>query len=323
MISSVVLHAVLLAVISWSWSDGWGKSQPRRDVFVSLNAAPVMRRAESPVERTPTPTPPTTPKPPKRAAERPLPIELPPELTAPSVKDILDRDRANEPAPTGIMGDSTSGSQFTANGPGTPTDDGSNLVTFAGLSTDADQARSIVYVVDTSGPMVSSLPIVLKELQRSIQSLQPTQRFNVVLFGQTSTNDSGARAFSNRLLDANPDNLRRLSQWLATVESSGKSTPLAGLRAGLSMKPRAMFLLCRPIQRTGGGEWDAGADATLAELERLNPVTSGGGRATVIKIVQFLDPDPSGMLARIAQAHGGGTLESDLKTISRKELTPR
>ena len=199
-------------------------------------------------------------------------------------------------------------------------------VVFAGLSASGQWAKSVVYVVDASGPMVSSLADVFAELMRSVDALQPTQRFGVVLFRQTG--DGRVLAFDSKLRDATAANRTALRAWLTGVNAAGRSNPLDGLRAGLEMRPQAIFLLSRSIPRAAGNPWEAeagGPEAILRELETLNPSGPGGLRPTVIKTLQFLEPDPSGVMERIGRAHGGSGegATPPFRVVRRNELSRR
>ena len=190
--------------------------------------------------------------------------------------------------------------------------------TFAGLG--ARRARSVVYVVDASGAMVTNIKWIKDELQRSIAALAPTQQFQVVLFrDRTGTSGDGLfeifRSEDGSLLPATATNKQALGAWLADIQPTGRSNPVDGLRRALDLRPDAVFLLSRGIRRTGGREddppgglWGRGADAILAELEALNPrLREGGPRTVVIKTIQFLEEDPTGIMRAIAEAHGDGT----------------
>ncbi|MBY0313026.1 MAG: hypothetical protein K2W85_13225 [Phycisphaerales bacterium] len=183
--------------------------------------------------------------------------------------------------------------------------DGGKAVTFGGLG--ASSVRSVVYVVDGSGPMVTSLPIVLAELERSVSRLSPTQRFGVVIFRRLGDGSPAVESFAPSLMRATPSARVLLRDWLAAVEPAGRSNPLSGLEAALALQPDAIFLLSRAIQRSGGGVWDAGPEATLARLDQLNPMNPATGRRPVlIQTIQFLDEDPTGTMQAIAAAHTTG-----------------
>lgn len=180
-------------------------------------------------------------------------------------------------------------------------------VRFAGLG--ASNARSVVYVVDASGPMVTSLPRVLEEVVRSAEQLSPVQKFGVVLFRETE-DGAGVESFSPVLVRATPTAKRRLAEWLGAVEPRGASNPLAGLETALDLKPDAVFLLSRSIARSGGGVWNHGLEATLARLDELNPPLRGERgpvrRPVLIQTIQFLDDDPTGIMQAIGARHGQG-----------------
>lgn len=182
---------------------------------------------------------------------------------------------------------------------------GPSTVTFAGLG--ASSVRSVVYAVDASGPMVTSLPMVLRELERSISRLSATQKFGVVVFRRQADGGPAAEAFAPVLVRATPSARQMLHDWLAKIEPAGRSSPLAGLEAALSMRPDAVFLLSRSIQRSGGGVWELGMDQTLARLERLNAIDVDTSRRPVlIQTIQFLEEDPTGIMQAIGVRHGGG-----------------
>ncbi|MBL0870117.1 MAG: hypothetical protein IBJ18_06015 [Phycisphaerales bacterium] len=194
-------------------------------------------------------------------------------------------------------------------------------VSFLGLQAEAELASSVVYVVDTSGPMVSSLPWVMQELRTSVEGLIATQQFNVVCFSERSAaGGASVRTLFNQPRDATDARKDDLARFMSSVEAAGRSVPLEGLRTALSQRPRVIFLLCRPIARTSSGTWDRGTAAVLDELARLNPIDPATGqRQTIIKVVQFLSEDSTGLLSEIAKVHGGENSAS-LRTITREEL---
>jgi len=182
---------------------------------------------------------------------------------------------------------------------------GSASVSFAGLG--ATGVGSVVYVVDVSGSMVTSLPIVVRELERSIARLAPTQKFGVVLCRRSGEAAPAAEAFAPVLVRATPSARQLLHDWLTRVEPSGRSGPLTGLEAALSLKPDAVFLLARSIQRSGGGVWEQGFESTMGRLEQLNPASGPARqRRVLIQTIQFLDEDPTGIMQAIGERHGGG-----------------
>lgn len=208
--------------------------------------------------------------------------------------------------------------------------------TFAGVK--ADRAERVVYVVDASGAMTTSLTFVMNALARSIGELDESQQFQVILFrdpppsggdgsggsgGGSGASSNGFEIFSPPgarvagLLRANDTNKDAVRGWLRSVRPLGRSAPLPGLRAALALKPQLVFLLTRSITRSGSTpQWGSGNESVLKTLDELNPhdrVT--GRRAVTVKTIQFLDDDPSGLLRSIAEQHGDGPGSYTLRTI--------
>lgn len=230
------------------------------------------------------------------------------------------------------------------------------VAAFAGVK--AEQARRVVYAVDVSGVMVGSLPFVMEELQRCVARLSPEQQFQVVLFSDptpppSATDDPEGAEHNPRfdgdrtsptgalptltellplakwlgdgtkapgLMDVSEASRAKLAELAAGVKADGMSNPLTGLRLALSMKPDVVFLLTRGIHRSGT-TWGPGEADVLAALDEANPKDASGRRATTIRTVQFVAPDPSGLLDRIAGQHGGGSCTvltvADLKKAAR------
>lgn len=184
---------------------------------------------------------------------------------------------------------------------------------FAGVQ--GPRAERIVYVVDASGAMTSSLPFVLGELDRSVSRLTAAQAFQVIVFHDPPRGSNGPamevfdpRGVSGSLITATEENKRRLRTWLAGVQPSGRSDPREALERALALKPELVFLLTRSIRRSGpDAAWAGGNRAMLETLDRLNPVDpSSRERPVIIKAIQFVDEDPTGLLKAIAAAHGDG-----------------
>lgn len=287
-------------------------------------AQPSAPRSPAPMPE-PTPPPPETPKEetPEEAIARPVPSDA--LITTSVMNDALDTPRRSVPMTHTAL---ASAATVEITPSAAPSGAEAAPITFAGVA--AERASTIVYVVDASGPMASSLPFVVDELSRSIESLAVSQQFQVILFRspplskESALNDAGYEMFTDAgrgLLSATRDAKDRVRAWLTSVRPTGKSDPLPGLKAALSMKPSLVFLLSRSIKRSGPTkEWGAGATAILTALDRLNPVDRvNGQRASVIKTIQFLDDDPSGLLRSIASVHGDGA--GSYRVMELAELT--
>ncbi len=195
---------------------------------------------------------------------------------------------------------------------------------FAGLRSQA--ASKIVYAVDASGAVVSSFTFLQEKLVQSIDRLGPAQRFNVVFFydivGRNETDPTHVALSGDQLTPAIPGNQAAAAAWIESITPAGRSDPLDGLRPALAMKPDVIFLLSTSIPRTNA-EWGVGRDAILDELDRLNPVDRRTGkRPVVIKTIQFLREDPSGLMRDIAMIHGDGEGSHRMLTVDQLRDEP-
>jgi len=185
-------------------------------------------------------------------------------------------------------------------------------VDFVGLR--ASNARRIVYVVDASGSLIGSFPQVVEELRRSLMKLDPRQQFGVIFFqrGEAVTVPPGGA-----LQPATPERLAEAVQWIDTkMIPTGRSNPIAALTAAMVLKPEIIFLLSADI--TGAGDFEISEKTLMEALDHLNPCDAAtGNRPVRIQCVQFLDPDPTGTLERLAKIHGGA---NGYRYLGRKEL---
>jgi len=313
-VSLLVHSGLLIAIVNIDW--GMGRREAR---MTDDGAAPQTLLTLSP----PAPIP--------EADEEPVPDPLPPpepvqptapvRVSAPSM--LADLSPAVSTSPPTMRPEpvvSTAPSTSPGERAGEP-EPARLAASFAGV--EAARARRIVYVVDASGGMTTSLNFVKAELARSVARLDPSQSFQVVVFrelphvegteGEAAAPGSAVDVFGGgsgpgALMAASYEARIRVVQWLSGFEPVGRSDPLSGLTAALEFEPDLIFLLTRSIRRSGGSaDWGAGNAATLASLDKLNPVNQGMmQRRTVIKAIQFLDEDPTGLLPAIAAAHGDG-----------------
>lgn len=166
-------------------------------------------------------------------------------------------------------------------------------------------ANDIIFVVDASASMVSTLPIVLDELTRTLSTLAPTQRFQVIFFQADDyiptphPDDSASGGKKTRLIRATRDSIDAALLHAADITPRGTSDPIPALATALALEPDAVFLLSR-----GLADLPRPAEEILEELDAFNPAdASTGRRPAVIRAIQFLDQDPSGLLRTIALEH--------------------
>ncbi|MGD9693231.1 MAG: hypothetical protein AB7G17_09155 [Phycisphaerales bacterium] len=175
------------------------------------------------------------------------------------------------------------------------------------------QAQRIVYVLDASGSMVAALPTIARELDRSLDGLTGSQWFQVVVFSGRGV--ESPPELSRTLARATPDTKRAAGAWLRSLEPDRRGDAIDALERALKLRPDVIFLV---VKGGLGDTHDAPPDrarkraATLSRLERATR-----GAETSIKVIQFFDPDPSGLIEAIATTYGGGDA---LRFISRKDL---
>lgn len=203
-------------------------------------------------------------------------------------------------------------------------------VRFAGLG--ASNAEEIVYVLDGSGSMVAALPLVMNELEQSLRRLDPTQRFQVIVYQGGSyvsaphPEDGAQPVPTTRLIRARGEYVNAVVRWMrSTVSPKGVGDPMPGLEVALSLRPDAVFWLAYRLP--GVGEFKQSKDSMLAQLDALNPANPRSGRrAITIKTIQFIDPDPTGIVEAVGRLHGGDGAsgsaggDSGYRFYSREEL---
>ena len=219
--------------------------------------------------------------------------------------------RLGNPAPPKVQVSGNSDSS-TKNIPSTG-QDGAKTGIVAFTNVKGDSAKRIVYVVDGSGSMALCLPFIRAELLRSVARLDASQSFQIVVFRDPPAGSQSAGTFvlnprkneTNALLAASDLNKSILREWLETVQPLGRSSPLAGIEAALAMQPDLIFLLSRAIKRSVNSDVEETNRLVLARLDALNPINPiTRKRPTVIKALQFVDNDPTGLMQSIGKTHG-------------------
>ncbi len=171
----------------------------------------------------------------------------------------------------------------------------------------ASDAKRVVYVVDASGSSIALFPAIAKELERSLHSLNATQKATVIAaLGRPANGDreaSGIVAMAgDALVRTTTRGAQRLSDWFATeVTPSGRSDLLLALERALAMEPDAVFLLASPDNASSN------RDGFLSQLDALNPIDERTGRRrAIIGVVSVGPPSVGDPLTEIARLHGEG-----------------
>ena len=99
-------------------------------------------------------------------------------------------------------------------------------------------ARTVVFVCDASGSMISTFGSLKAELVKAISRLKSNQAFNVVFF-----QDEKSASLDQNLVFATPDNKRKAFQWLDTITTTGTTNPIPGIEQAFRNKPQLIYLL--------------------------------------------------------------------------------
>ena len=113
-----------------------------------------------------------------------------------------------------------------------------------------------IFVVDRSGSMTDDdrLSRAKRELIRSVNAMQPPQRFQVIFYNDRAS-------FLGELpKTADYPSKDRLARWLSLIDADGETDPRAALSLALGQRPDAVFLLSD----------GAFPDETAATVARLN-----------------------------------------------------
>ncbi len=191
--------------------------------------------------------------------------------------------------------------------------------------------RKIVFLVDASGSLVDTLPFVIDDLGRMLDSrLQGDKQFNIIFFSGKSLNQSAGSAnglaalFPSRLESASAANRKKATDWIQRVEAGGSGDALAAIKKALEMDPDQIHLLSDNI--TGSGVWEMHQDRFISEMKRAydKAVVRRQGVRGDFKTYQFVYADPleqigrQPTLRRLVEETGG--LASNYKFVTARSL---
>jgi hypothetical protein len=271
----------------------------------------------------PPPEPPPEPVPePEEPKPQPLMEELAPPAPAPPPQETVPGALVEGPASQGQLIEAAPPPQPIIRVLPPATSD--PAASFAGVR--GTPARNVVYLIDGSGAMAQALRYVRTELIRSVGRLRRDQRFTVIVYRQPVGQTTATLDYFYlprgipTLTHATGEVKQELVGWLDNVSPSGRSDPLAGLRAALALEPDLVFVLAKGIQRSVNFDAETNTQDVLRELDALNPRVAGSdsGRRTRIKTIQFLDDDPTGLMQAIAMHHGDN--EQSYRLVTRREV---
>jgi uncharacterized protein with von Willebrand factor type A (vWA) domain len=162
-----------------------------------------------------------------------------------------------------------------------------------------EAAGRVVFVCDATGTMLGlKFKLVQREVGKAIESLAPSQAFNLIFFRGGVNELEWARSLNNKLEPATPDNKRRARDFVATFQVVGKGTnPLPALRQALNSKPDVVYFLT-------DGEFNnvVSYEQVVAEVRKLN-----ARKSVRVNTIAFMSDDEKAeqVLMQIARENGG------------------
>ncbi|MCX5647893.1 MAG: VWA domain-containing protein [Planctomycetota bacterium] len=148
------------------------------------------------------------------------------------VPDVASNDRD----PVWVIGVGGGGAAFGGfEGLGTGPGRGSGLFGVGG----DEEARKIVYVVDRSGSMTSSIDYVKLELKRSIGKLGEEKEFHIIFYSSGPPVEMPTR----RLVNATERNKAFAYEFVDGIIAQGETDPSDALRRAFAVRPEVIYLL--------------------------------------------------------------------------------
>jgi hypothetical protein len=164
-------------------------------------------------------------------------------------------------------------------------------------------AKSIVFVFDTSGSMIGKFSWLMRELDQAVNNLRASQSFDIILFeeGKAAAVYSRDKLHAEGLAPVSKDTKHSASAFLEDAPRVRTPDPLSGLRAAFARQPDLIYLL------TDGDYADH--DAVLKAIRDLNRRPDGTKAKinTVAYTDRKNDPAPVGPLLEIIAKENGGT----------------
>jgi prepilin-type N-terminal cleavage/methylation domain-containing protein len=159
----------------------------------------------------------------------------------------------------------------------------------------SDSTARIIFIIDKSGSMRGpSLEVAKDALLKSLRGMQEGGKFYIYFFNR------GAESMpSSAMLEANPDNIVRVSEWVRGQEARGGSDPGLAITAAFAHDPTELFLL------SDGGIYSRKNEQSVRDL-LLNLSSAKAVKVNTVGIGDFLrGREDETLLMLIAKDHGG------------------
>ncbi|MFI4859814.1 MAG: hypothetical protein ACIAXF_03930 [Phycisphaerales bacterium JB063] len=250
----------------------------------------------------------------------PDPIETVDEQTsdAPPTVPTID-PTTNPPSPVMNVTDIQSLSVGATTAGGTP---GSSFTSGNGTGTfgtnvfgNGGTARNIAFIVDASGSMVDTMPLVINELKRVINELDPAQKFTIIFFNAEGVHEVPGPTGRTNLRPATVEFKQMASNWITldnhNIEPNGRGSvnAIPAIELALKYQPQLVFLLSDNL--TGGGQGATTHEIFQSDVMRAIERANDHTPPAKINCIQFIYRDPllnaglRGTLERIAEETDG------------------
>jgi len=176
----------------------------------------------------------------------------------------------------------------------------------------SDAAARIIFIIDKSGSMRGSSLVVAKDaLLKSLQGMDEKGKFYIYFF-----NRSAEAMPSAAMLEATPDNISRVTDWVANQEARGGSDPGLALKAAFAHGPTELFLL------SDGGIYSRRNEQSVREL-LLSLNSAKAVTVNTVGIGDFLrGREDETLLMLIAKDHGGSYTSLEPLTVAPPPPAP-
>lgn len=126
-----------------------------------------------------------------------------------------------------------------------------------------------VFVIDSSRSMIGPRwEALCYELEQAIRSLSLDQEYFIISFDSEAHPMFGAAPPKGKFLAPDPKSIRRVRNWLRSIELGRNTFPSSSMMMALSLKPDAIFLLSDGEIR----------DSTLTDLRQVNSPDANASR---------------------------------------------
>ena len=167
-----------------------------------------------------------------------------------------------------------------------------------------------MFLVDASGSLVDSMPLVIEELKKTIDQLDGQQRFGVIFF----QGDKAIEVPPSGLKPAGFEARQRAKAWInpsaGRIVPGGRCNPGEALRMAAAYRPDLIWIFADTI--TGDAAKQMDRQSLFALMQELDPSATMQINAT-----QFFYKDPENTLRELTQAHRG-----DYRFLSEQDLSP-